>query len=84
MDTGVIVGWIVFACGAFVAPPQLYRIIKTKEIKGISLTTYICLCLAMVCYLVHAIYINSPVFITSQVVNLLVNIAILIMLIKRR
>jgi len=81
---GEIIGWIGFGCGAFVAPAQLYRIIKTKEVKGISLTTYIFLVCAMTCYLLHAISINSPVFVTAQSVNLLTNLVILVLLIRRR
>ena len=84
MEIGTLVGWLGVAFGLFVAPPQLYRIIKTKEVKGISLTTYIFLCLAMVCYLIHAVYIGSAVFVTSQAVNLAVNVAILALLIRRR
>ncbi len=84
MEIGTLVGWLGVAFGLFVAPPQLYRIIKTKEVKGISLTTYISLCLAMVCYLIHAVYIGSAVFVTAQSVNLIVNIAILVLLLRRR
>jgi uncharacterized protein with PQ loop repeat len=81
---GEIIGWCGFCLGAFVAPAQLLRIIKTKEVKGISLTTYIFLVCAMTCYLLHAISIKSPVFVTAQSVNLLTNLIILVLLIRRR
>jgi uncharacterized protein with PQ loop repeat len=81
---GLYVGILGLIFGFFVAPAQLFRIIKTKEVKGISLTTYIFLCCAMTCYLLHAISINSPVFVTAQSVNLLTNLIILVLLIRRR
>lgn len=81
---GDYIGWIGLCLGIFVAPAQLFRIIKTKEVKGISLTTYVFLCLAMVCYLWHACHINSVVFMAAQAVNLTANLVILGILIRRR
>ena len=81
---GYWIGWMGVAFGLLVAPPQLYKILKTRKIDGISLVTYVFLCLALLCYLIHAIYIESPVFITAQSINLVTNSAILVMLIKRK
>lgn len=78
----MIIGWLGIILGLFVAPLQLIRIIKTKKVDGISLGTYIFLNLAMVCYLIHAININDTVFIVAQGVNLVANIAVLILLLK--
>tara|TARA_Y100000310_G_scaffold329415_1_gene399219 strand:+ start:231 stop:488 length:258 start_codon:yes stop_codon:yes gene_type:complete len=79
-----IVGWIGVALGLFVAPPQLIKIIKGGGTRGISLLTYSFLVLAIGCYLVHAIHIADPVFITAQSLNITVNAVILILLIKGR
>ena len=79
-----IIGTMGLCLGLFVAPVQLIRIIKTKQIDGISLMTYVFLEGALVCYLVHAIFLNDPIFIIAQSVNLVTNLAILILLIKHR
>jgi len=79
-----IVGWLGVACGLLVAPPQLIKILKSKNTNGISLMTYTFLCLALVFYLIHAINIRDAVFITAQAVNITVNTTILILLFKRR
>jgi uncharacterized protein with PQ loop repeat len=75
------IGWLGVAFGLLVAPMQLIKIVQTGEVGDISLFTYLFLCLAMVCYLVEAIRIKSPVFITAQAVNLVVNSAVLVLLV---
>jgi len=76
------IGWLGVGFGFLVAPPQLLKIIQTGTVSGISTLTYLFLCLALACYLIHAIQIKSRVFITAQSVNLVVNTVILVMLIR--
>jgi len=78
------IGWLGVAFGLLVAPPQLWKILKTGNTEAISLVTYAFLCLALICYLLYAISINDPVFITAQSINTTVNVAILIQLIRRK
>ena len=80
----VIVGWIGVGLGLCVAPPQLWKIIKTGKTADISVHTYTFLVLCMLCYLIYAIWIKDPVFITAQAINLTVNGIILWHLVKRK
>ena len=75
------VGWFGVCFGLFVAPCQLVKILATGITDGISLPTYIFLCLALICYLYEAIRIKSKVFITAQAVNLASNLIILALII---
>jgi len=84
MPTGDMVGYLGILLGLFVGPPQLYKLIKTNSGRDISLATYGFLCLALVCYLWHAIHIKAPVFIIAQSLNLIVNTIILVVLIRQR
>ena len=84
MILGELVGWLGVATGFLVAPPQLLKIIRTKSVDGISTLTYISLVTALIFYLLHAIYIRSPVFITAQSINLVTNGAILILLLRKK
>jgi len=84
LNLGNIIGWLGVAFGLMVAPPQLYKIIKYKKVDGISLVTYTFLCCALMCYLIHAIYIKSLVFTVAQSVNLITNAVILIYLLRGR
>jgi len=73
MKLGHLIGWIGVGLGLLVAPPQLIQIISTGETADISIWTYTFLCLALVCYLIHAIHIKSKVFITAQSINIVIN-----------
>ena len=84
MDIGYWAGWVALGFGLVVAPPQLIRMIKTKKSNDVSLTTYIFLIVMMTGYLIHSIYIGSPVFIVAQIWGLTVNGAILLLLIRRK
>ena len=79
-----LIGWLGVAFGLLVAPPQLYKIIKTKTVNGISKLTYTFLCFALVCYLIHAINIRDAVFVTAQAVNIVINFTILVFLLRHK
>jgi len=84
MEFGYIIGWVGVGFGLLVPLPQLIKIIKTKSLDDIALGTYIFLFCCLMCYLIHAIYIQSPVFIVAQAVNLTTNSIILGLLIRHR
>ncbi len=84
MSIGYIIGFIGVGLGLAVPIPQLMKIRRGGHINGISLHTYIFLVLALACYLIHAIYINSIVFTIAQSVNLATNSVILAILWRRR
>ena len=81
---GYIVGYCGVLLGIGVPIPQLRKILKTKRANDVSLGTYILLCGALICYLIHAIYISAPVFIVAQSINLTTNSIILILLVRGR
>ncbi len=83
MEFGYLIGWIGVAFGILVPIPQLLKIKRTKVIDGISLKTYLFLCMAIACYLAHAIYISAEVFIVAQSTNLTTNSIILGILWRR-
>lgn len=83
MEIGYIIGWLGVLFGLLVAPPQLIKILRTGKVDGISLATYTFLFCALICYLIHAIYIKSLVFTVAQSVNLTTNGVILMLLIKK-
>ena len=81
MKYGDKVGWLGVLFGMGVGPAQLVKIWMTGNTEAISVVTYIFLLITMSCYLLHAIHIKAKVFITAQVINLVVNFAILMYLI---
>lgn len=84
MDFGYVMGWVGVGFGLLVPLPQLIKILKTKSLNDISMFTYIFLVICLTCYLIHAVYIKSPVFVTAQSINLATNSAILVLLIRNK
>ena len=80
---GFWIGWLGVAFVMLVSPMQLYKILTTGEIGGISIYTYIFLTLGLICYLIHAIHIRSIVFTVAQSTNLVPTVWVLILLLGR-
>lgn len=84
LDYGYIVGILGIITGLLVAPPQLIKMLKTNSSRDISVYTYLFLCIALVFYLLHAIYIKSIIFTIAQSLNLTFNSTILVILLRHR
>jgi len=82
MELGELVGWLGVLTGLLVAPPQLIKIIRSKSCEGISKLTYLALVAAIAFYLLHAIYIESVVFMVAQSINLTTNSLILFLVFR--
>lgn len=78
------IGWLGVLLGLCVAPPQLWKIWRSKEVKGISTLTYGMLLATMICYLIHAINIGDAVFIVAYGFNLTINGIIFILMLRYR
>jgi len=84
MDFGYVIGWVGASIGITVPIFQILKLLKRKDGAGVSILTYVALECAIVCYLLHAIYIKSEVFTVIQSVNLCTNGFILIWLLRKR
>lgn len=49
--------------------PQVYKTLKTKEVKGISLSMYLVLFVGMVFWLIYGVKINSFSIIVANIVS---------------
>ncbi len=77
-----IVGFIGLGFGLLVAPPQIIKLLKTKDSKGVSKLTYSFLVITILCYLIHAVGIGDLVFMLSNGINLFINSVALILIFK--
>ena len=84
LEFGFIIGWVGVGFGLLVPLPQLIKIIRTKSLNDIALGTYVFLVCCVTCYLIHAIYIQSPVFMVANGINLTTNSIILVLLARHR
>lgn len=77
-------GWIGFALGQCVAVPQLLKILRNKDVSGISTATYGFLVGTVFFYFVHALQINDTIFAVSNSISLITNGLIFILILKYR
>lgn len=69
MISDQLVGVVAMLLAACVAPPQLIKILWTREVRGISVWSYILLEIMLGLYIVHATYIQDFVFTVVNMYN---------------
>lgn len=82
MELGYVIGWVGVALGVAIPIPQLRKMLKTKSMGDVSTGTYALLVPQMMLALMHAVYINSLVFISTYSFAVIMNGIILAMLIR--
>ena len=82
MDITLIIGSIGLILSLLVAPPQIIKTLRTKQVNGISKTTYIILCLVLICFFIRAVAIKEWIFILSNGLGFFINLWILILIYK--
>ena len=78
---GEILGYIAGICTAIVFLPQTIQTIKTKNVKSLSLETYIIYCIGMVSWISYGIYLHSVQMILFNAISLFFAVIILYMII---
>lgn len=75
--------WIGLFLSTTVPLPQIWKLVR-HDGAGVSIVTYCLLCLAMACWIIHAVEIGDAFFIISNSVNLTTNSVILVILLRRK
>ena len=70
MNHFVMLGFCGLVLSTVCGFPQLIKIIKYKDSRVISLTKYVLLFVACLCYLIYALSIHDPIFVTSNLIVL--------------
>ncbi len=73
-----LVGWAAVALTSTMFIPQVLSAYRTNDLKAISQTTYVMLCISACLWIVHGIYKSDPTVIVANVFVLGCSIAILI------
>lgn len=77
-----IVGYIAGLCIATCFLPQTLQTIKSKNVKDLSLISYIIYCTGMICWVVYGIYLHSVQMILFNLISLYFAGIILYMIIR--
>ncbi len=56
---GEILGYLAGICTAIVFLPQAIRTIKTKDVRGLSLGSYLIYCTGMMLWIAYGVYLHS-------------------------
>ena len=79
---GEILGYVAGICTAIVFLPQSIQTIKTKNVQGLSLSTYIIYNIGMLCWILYGICLKSVQMVVFNSISLVFATIILYMIIK--
>lgn len=79
---GEILGYIAGICTAIVFLPQSIQTVKTRNVQGLALSTYIIYNIGMLCWILYGIYLKSIQMIVFNSISLVFASIILYMIIK--
>ena len=81
---GEILGYVAGICTAIVFLPQSIRTLKTKDVKGLALSTYIIYNIGMLCWILYGIYLHSAQMIIFNSISFIFSSIILYMIITQK
>lgn len=81
---GELLGYIAGLCTAVVFLPQSIQTIKTKDVSGLSLGSYVIYCVGMVSWIAYGVYLHSFQMMLFNAISLFFAVIILYMIITRR
>jgi MtN3 and saliva related transmembrane protein len=81
---GEALGYIAGICTAIVFLPQSIETVKTKNVSGLSLQTYIIYSIGMVSWILYGVYLHSFQMMIFNSISLVFALIILYMIIKRK
>lgn len=84
MFIGEFLGYLAGVCTAIVFLPQTIQTIKSKNVSGLSLVTYIIYCVGMVSWISYGVYLHSVQMILFNAISLVFALIILYMIIMAK
>ena len=79
---GEILGYIAGICTAVVFLPQSIQTVKTKNVEGLALSTYVIYNIGMVSWILYGIYLKSVQMVIFNSISFVFSSIILWMIIK--
>jgi len=79
-----VLGWIALGLVQIFYLPQTIKIIRTKEVSGLSLSSWVILWLGLLFYLVYSIYVGNVVFTVGNAAGLLQSTLVIGLLLRYR
>ena len=77
-----IIGYTAVVIGAISTVPQIYQIIKTKQVRDINFTFFSLRALSSILYIIYGLLKYDYVMMSSAIMPLLLEISVLILYLK--
>ena len=81
---GEFLGYLAGVCTAIVFLPQTIQTIKSRDVKGLSLTTYIIYCTGMLSWILYGVYLRSIQMMLFNAISLFFAAIILCLIVQNR
>ncbi len=81
---GEILGYVAGICTAIVFLPQSIRTLKTKDVKGLALSTYVIYNIGMLSWILYGVYLHSIQMILFNSISFIFSSIILYMIITQK
>lgn len=81
---GEILGYVAGICTAIVFLPQSIQTVKTKNVDGLSLQTYIIYAIGMLSWILYGIYLHSVQMMIFNSISLVFALIILYIILKQK
>ncbi len=77
-----IVGWAGFALTQIFYIPQTIKILRSRDVSGLSLSSWFILAIALLCYLIYSIYRDDLVFIVGNAAGMTQSLLMIALILK--
>ena len=81
---GEFLGSLAGICTAIAFLPQSLQTIKTKDVTGLSLSTYIIYCVGIVSWILYGVYLHSIQMILFNAISLFFALTILYIIVQNK
>ena len=81
---GEVIGFIAAFLTTIAFIPQVLKVLKTKSVEGLSLTTYLLYILGVFLWFIHGVNLESLSMIIGNFVSIILTLIILFFIIKSK
>lgn len=81
---GESLGYLAGICTAIVFLPQSIETVKTKNVQGLSLSTYVIYTIGMISWILYGVYLHSIQMMIFNSISLVFALIILYMIVRRK
>ncbi|MBP5615164.1 MAG: glutathione synthetase [Alphaproteobacteria bacterium] len=81
---GELLGYIAGICTAIVFLPQSIETVRTKNVEGLSLLTYIIYNIGMLSWILYGVYLHSVQMIVFKSISFIFSSIILYMILRQK